>query len=356
MSLLRIGMIGGGWPALQHGAALRHVPGATLTAMCDIDADRRARYVAEFDPPRVHASYEELVADPEIDAVVISLPNFLHFPATMAALAAGKHVLCEKPPTLHAGEMETIRNEANARGLVYAFGRQFRFTPEMLAARASVAAGELGHVYFGKGQWLRLRGYPYWGWFTNRILSGGGAIIDLGVHALDALWFLAGCPRPLSVSAFTGTYFAPSESVDVEDTGFALLRFENDFTVSLEVAWAMNMSDAGAQAVDWTGLETTNTTLHGTRCALQLTPPLRFDVDPSDEKRHRKTSLPIDTNDRFASLPFPVDAFARQMTDFVEAVRTGRPPVCNADQAVTLMRMLDGIYASSAGGHEVRFD
>jgi predicted dehydrogenase len=356
MSALRIGMIGGGWPALQHGAALRHVPGATLAAMCDIDAERRARYVAEFHPPHVYASYEELLADANIDAVVISLPNFLHFPATMAALAAGRHVLCEKPPTLHAGEMEAIRDEARARGLVYAFGRQFRFTPEMLAGRAAIASGELGRIYFGKGQWLRLRGYPYWGWFTNKASAGGGAIIDLGVHALDALWFLAGCPRPLAVSAFTGTYLASSDSVDVEDTGFALLRFENDFTVSLEVAWAMNMSDAGAQAVDWTGLEATNTTIHGTRAALQLTPPMLFDVDPTNEKAHRKTPLATGADDAFAELPFPVDAFARQMADFVEAIRTSRPPVCNADQAVALMRMLDGIYASGASGREVRFD
>jgi predicted dehydrogenase len=356
MNDLRIGIIGGGWPALQHGAALRHVPGAMLAAMCDIDAERRARFATEFDPPRMHASFEELVADPDLDAVVISLPNFLHFPATMAALAEGKHVLCEKPPTLDAGEMEAIRDEARARGLVYAFGRQFRFAPEMLAARKAIAAGELGQVYFGRGQWLRLRGYPYWSWFTNKALAGGGAVIDLGVHALDALWFLAGCPRPLSVSAFTGRFFAPSDSVDVEDTGVALLRFEGNFAVSLEVAWAMNMSDAGALSVDWTGLEAANTTIHGTRAALQLAPAMRFEVDPDTEKRLRKTPLAAHADDVFSTLSHPVDAFARQLADFVEAIRVGRPPLCDADQGVALMRMLDAIYASGASGREVRFD
>lgn len=356
-STLRFGILGAGWPGRQHALGLAHVEGTELRAISELDAARRDAFVAEFSPARAVGRYEDVLADPDIDAVVVSLPNFLHFPATMAALAAGKHVLCEKPPTLTAAEMVQIRAEAARRGLVYAFARQFRFAAEMLGARGLVASGALGRVYFGKGQWLRLRGSPagIGGWFTDRTRAGGGVMIDLGVHALDAVWFLAGCPRPLSASAHLGRYFGPP-GTDVEDSGFAFLRFEGDLSVALELAWAINMSDAGAEAVGWTGLEATNTTLHGTRAALQITPPRLFDVDPRDEKVHRQSPLPALPPDAFTGLPYPTESFARQLTDFCRAVRTGDPPTNNVDQALDLMRMLDAIYRSSAEGREVRID
>ncbi len=347
---LCIGIIGTGWPALQHSRASRHVDGLPLVAACDADAERRERFAAEFAPKRVFAGTDELLAEGEVDAVIVCLPNFLHFPVTMAALAAGKHVLCEKPPTLRLAEVETIRDEARRRGLTYAFGRQFRFESGMIAAREAVRSGRLGRVYFGRGQWLRLRGTPggVGGWFTDQARSGGGAIIDLGVHSLDAVWYLAGCPRLLSVTAHTGSYFPGCG--DVEDTGFAFLRFEGGLIVSLEIAWSMNFGSDGAEASEWWGLEAAHTRLHGDAATLQISPPMLFRGDGG--------SLPIGPRepDRYESLPSPQPAFARQLEDFARAIRTGSAPTNDVDQAVELMKMIDGIYESSARGREVRSD
>src|SRR4029077_13107382 len=120
-----------------------------------------------------------------------------------AALEAGKHVLCEKPPTLNAAEMKMLRNEETRRRLIYCFGRQFRFSTSMRAARALVQEGRLGKIYYAKGTFIRSRGIPVGvgNWFTEKKRAGGGALIDIGVHALDAVWYLMGTPRPVSVAA-----------------------------------------------------------------------------------------------------------------------------------------------------------
>src|SRR5690606_14784515 len=143
--------------------------------------------------------------DPKVEAVVIGLPNYLHFPATMSALRAGKHVLCEKPPTLSAPEMRQVKALADANNLVYFFGRQSRFDGKPVAARRLVDNGALGRIYLARAVFIRARGIPVGigGWFLDRSKAGGGALIDIGVHAIDTAWYLMGCPRPLTVTGQT---------------------------------------------------------------------------------------------------------------------------------------------------------
>lgn len=348
--VVRFGVIGAGWPARQHCAAIAHVPGATLGAVCDVDAERCARFSAEFSAPRRFACYEEMLSEGGIDAVIICVPNFLHVPISMAALESGCHVLCEKPPALSAREMEMIRSEVRVRGLAYAFSRQSRFAAGMLAAREAVHAGRLGQIYYGTGKWVRLRGTPtgVGGWFTSRAGAGGGAIIDLGVHCLDSVWYLAGCPRMLSATAQTGAYFPGAG--EVEDTGMAFMRFEGGLAVSLEIAWSMNLAGQEAAPSEWWGLETIQTRLHGTNAGLQIEPAALWEVHGA---QFTQTPLAL-PEDAYSALPWPVAGFARQLEDFVSAVKESRDPASNVDQAVELMRMLDAIYASSEQGREVR--
>src|ERR1043166_4049170 len=152
---LNIGIIGAGWPGQMHALAIREVEGANLHACADLDDERRAAFKNEYAPAKTCAHYDDLLADRDVDAVVICLPNFLHFPASLAALEAGKHVLCEKPPTMNAAEMKVLRDEANKRGLVYFFSRQYRFTPGMRAAKALVDADRLGKIYHAKAIFIR---------------------------------------------------------------------------------------------------------------------------------------------------------------------------------------------------------
>lgn len=356
---VRFGMIGLGWPGVNHARGLARVEGACLTAASDLTPERREAFAGEFAPRKMYEGYEDLLADPDVDAVVVSLPNFLHFPVTLAAIQAGKHVLCEKPPTLNLAEIETIRDEVQKRGLTYGFGRQLRFSTPMLAAKQAVEEGRLGKIYHARTRWLRLRGIPVGigGWFTNKARSGGGALIDIGIHALDAAWFLAGSPRPLSVSAQVGAFFASTVPgdvrFDVEDSAFAFIRFEGGLAITLESTWAANLEHP-AKPVGST-MEIMDTVLYGDAASLQMDPPAILSADPQDPARILQTPLPADD----PSLPRPemhTLNFHRQIQDFTNAIRTGTPPINHIGQAVDLMKMLMAAYESGATGREVRLD
>src|SRR3954466_4286631 len=157
---LNVGIIGTGWPGQQHALALAKIDHANLYAAAEVDATRRSAFEKEFAPEKSYADYGELLNDPQVDAAIVCLPNFLHFPASLAALEAGKHVLCEKPPTMTAAEMNVLRDEAAKRKLIYYFSRQFRFTPAMCAAKKAVNEGRLGKIYHAKATFVRSRGIP----------------------------------------------------------------------------------------------------------------------------------------------------------------------------------------------------
>ena len=245
---INLGIVGLGWPGQRHAEGIAGSANGRLYACADSNDERRASFVEEFAPEKSFASYEEMLADPALDAVVICLPNFLHFPSSLAALGAGKHVFCEKPPTLNVAEMRVLQEEATKRGRLYFFGRQSRFSPELLAAKQLIEAGRLGEIYFAKAVFIRSRGIPVGigGWFTEKARSGGGAMIDLGVHALDSVWYLMGTPRPLAVSAQVFQKFAHTADVpvnDVEDGAYGMVRFDNGAQVQFEISWAANLTD-----------------------------------------------------------------------------------------------------------------
>ena len=189
-----MGVIGGGWPGQQHARAICASKNTILQALAEPNEQRRAEFAKAYRPLQIHPGYTYLVGDEKVDAVVNCLPNFLDFPVTLAALRAGKHVLCEKPPTSNSAEMRVLHEEAEKLGLVYFFSRQFRFTPAMRMAHDLITRATLGKIYFAEATWIRSRGIPsgIGGWFMEKKRSGGGALIDIGVHALDSAWYPPG--------------------------------------------------------------------------------------------------------------------------------------------------------------------
>jgi predicted dehydrogenase len=346
MKKLKIGIIGTGWPGQMHAQAIRTAPGATLSACADLDKERRAAFQKEYKPERSYADYHELLKDSDIDAVIICLPNFLHFPASLAALEAGKHVLCEKPPTMNAAEMTVLQEEATRRTLVYYFSRQSRFTLEMRAAKALIEEGRLGKIYHAKATFVRTRGIPVGigSWFTEKKRSGGGALIDIGIHALDAVWFLMGTPRPISVSAQVFRNFAHLVDVpvfDVDDAAYGFIRFENGAIVQLETSWAGNLTD-DIPPRQYFGQELINSVVYGTKASVRLHPLTLF-----EDQNGKLVTVPLESKRDEAG------GFELQMRNFVAAVKGEAEATNNADQAVALMEMIDGIYASSELGREV---
>ena len=342
---VRIGVVGAGWPGQQHARAIRASPNAILQALAEPNDERAAEFRATYAPETTHADYSDLLGDADVDAVVICLPNHLHFPATLAALRAGKHVLCEKPPTMNGAEMRVLQEEAEKHGLVYYFSRQFRFTPGMRLARDLIAREQLGKIYFAEAVWVRSRGIPtgIGGWFTDKQRSGGGTLIDIGIHALDSAWYLMGTPRPVSVTASVFQNFkhlVRTPIFDVEDAAFAFIRFANDAVVQLKTSWAGNLTDEIPQG-DVFGRELNNCTVYGDKATVRLKPLTLFsDVDGE------LVDQALEPQDN-------ADSFELQMQNFVDAIRGVAAPINSAQQAVYMMEMLDAIYLSSSSRREV---
>jgi predicted dehydrogenase len=343
---LNVGIIGTGWPGQQHALALAKIGDAKLYAAAEVDPTRRSAFEKEFAPEKSYADYGELLNDPQVGAAIVCLPNFLHFPASLAALEAGKHVLCEKPPTMTAAEMNVLRDEAAKRKLIYYFSRQFRFTPAMRAAKKAIEDGRLGNVYYAQATFIRSRGTPGWGggWFTDKKRSGGGALIDIGIHALDAVWYLMGSPRPVSISAKVFRNFAHLVDVpvfDVEDAAYAFIRFENEAVVQLETCWAGNLTD-DIPPREFFGQEMANSTVYGTKGAVRLKPLTLFEDQNG-------TIVPV----QLEAAEDEPGGFELQLRNFLDAINGTAAPINNADQAVALMEMIDGVYTSSQLGREV---
>jgi predicted dehydrogenase len=346
MREFNLGIIGTGWPGQQHAIAARAVESAHVYACAEVDEMRRSEFQKEYAPEKVFNDYHDLLQDRKVEAAIICLPNFLHFPASLAALEAGKHVLCEKPPTLNAAEMKVLREEAARRGLIYYFSRQFRFTPAMRAAKRAVEEGRLGRIYHARATFVRSRGIPVGvgNWFTEKKRSGGGALIDIGIHALDAVWYLMGTPRPVAVSAQVFQNFPHLVNAgifDVEDAAYAFIRFDNAAIVQLETSWAGNLTD-DVPPRQYFGQESSNSVIYGTKASVRLKPLTLF-----EDRQGALLAVPLE------AVEDERNGFELQLRNFIDAVRGEAIAVNNADQAVALMEMLDGIYASSDLGREV---
>jgi predicted dehydrogenase len=329
---LRVGIIGAGWPAERHADGYRECKDVAIVAVADLDEARRERFARQYGVSWLYGDYRELLANPEIDAVSITLPNFLHRPATLAALDAHKHVLCEKPPAMTRAEARQMADAAASRGRILAYALQRRFTAPMVDLRAAIQSGKLGDVYHARAVWTRAWGVPKGldGWFTDPARAGGGALVDIGVHVLDMAWYLLGCPEPLTVSGQVHHRFP--DLTQTEDAAFTFIRFAGGASLELAASWVL------AQEVDHMGVS-----LYGTLAGARVddTDLELYTVGADGSTRTGKTSA-----DRLAG-------FKGETKNFVAAVRGEAEPCASGEQGVALMAMLEAVYESSQKGREV---
>ena len=186
---VRVGVIGTGRIARTHAAAYKHVARGVLTACTDAVADAAQRF-GEENGLRVFSSAEELLASPDIDAVIIATPNGLHAEQTVAALRAGKHVFCQKPIAMTLDEADRVISESQLHpGQVLQYGFMLRFTPPLDALRARIQNGSLGEPIVSRAAIFGWE--PSAPWFYDP-KQGGGVILDTMVHFADLILWLFG--------------------------------------------------------------------------------------------------------------------------------------------------------------------
>ena len=339
--------LGMGWAHLDGYS--KH-PDCTVSAICDVSKERLDRVGDHFKIPasRRYASVEALLAaakDLKLHAASVVLPNAYHEPVTIQVLRAGLHVLCEKPMAMNAAQARRMIATARKARRTLGINLSFRFVPQSRALKDIVDSGRLGGVYYAHTRWFRQRGLPgLGGWFTTKKLSGGGPVIDLGVHRMDLAMWLMGSPQPVAVSAATydrlGTRIARQEkkTFDVEDIGAALVRFEGGATLTLEASWA-GFPAKGEDMV---------TEIFGSRGGIvQRNLGESYDFEARVYSEEGGSLVETLVKRRLAPAPSPY-------AEFVDALREGRPPLATAEDGLRVQQVLDAIYKSAALGKEVR--
>ncbi|MGQ9630462.1 MAG: Gfo/Idh/MocA family protein [bacterium] len=344
MEKVRIGVVGLG-VGRGHLRNYKACPNAEVVAVCDQDETRLEQFAEEYKVPLRFKDYGEMFASGKLDAVSIALPNFLHAPATIAALKSGLHVLCEKPMATNAREAQRMMDAAKAAGKKLMISFNYRFTEQSQLLKRYIDDGELGEIYFARTGWHRNRGIPKLGsWFGVKSMSGGGPLIDLGVHRLDmALWFM-GHPRPVSVAGATydylGAKFAEERGakLDVEDLAVAFVRFEGNKTLILEASWMTNSEkaeDMFTQLYGTKGGAIQRNVGEGYQFELKV---FREECGAFVEVNPKKVLLNLETTQQH----------------FVNCIIEDREPIAPAQHGVDVMKILDGIYRSSELGREVK--
>ena len=334
---INVGVIGLGM-GMFHLDAYRDCPSAKIAAVCDCDADWVAHVAEERKVPLTFTDYHRMLQDPEIDAVTICLPTARHAEATIEALNAGKHVLCEKPMARNAAEADAMVSAAKATGKVLMISQNQRFTNEAQYLRKAMDERRFGDVYFVRTGWRRTMGslispvYPRGSgtvnrnWF-NQSRAGGGVLRDLGSHMLDLALWLLDFPKiddvfSANYAAFTPDFAAQyGHEADAEDFAAGMIRFDNGASLQLETSFGSYV-EADVVYLD----------LYGTAGGVSL----RNDVLKVFGQDHDAyfTSL-----NRFPSPPGCAQA------DFLRAIQTETPPLVTGQQGAAVIKLLDALYA-----------
>ncbi len=346
---LKFGFIGAG------NISKRHIKNAQalkldLLGVADVNPQVAEDAVKTFGVARAYADYHQMLADRSIEAVVIGTPNKFHAEQAIAALNAGKHVFLEKPMAMNVGESDAILAAHKRSGKVLQMGMMNRFRASVQLLKRFVADGKCGDIYVGQTYWYRRRGIPgFGGWFTTQSMSGGGALIDIGVHMLDLALYLMDFPKPVAVSGFTYNNWkklddyhyigmwgkpVPDGKKDVDDYAVAIVRFDNGASLQVNVSWAINVEFMQPE---------NGVRLMGTRGGVELK---GFDLPHfyGEEVGHL-----VDVKPHFA----PNDPAMEEMLHFVNCITENRQPMPTAEQGRTVQSILDAIYRSSAQKREV---
>jgi len=358
MKSVNIGIVGcGGIANAKHLPALKNIEEVRLTAFCDIIPERAEKAAKEFGTEKaaVYKDYRKLLEDKTIDVVHVLTPNREHCEITVAALEAGKHVMCEKPMAKTYADARKMLEAAERTGKKLTIGYQNRFREDSRFLKAACERGDLGEIYFAKAHAIRRRAVPTWGVFLDEEEQGGGPLIDIGTHALDlTLWMMNNyAPKSVMGSVYKklngngncGNAFGPWEpsKYTVEDSAFGFVTMKNGATIVLESSWALNTLDIGEAM----------TTLCGTKAGADMKDGLRINGDDFGRLFTKKPSLGADGVDFYSGhSAAPQDIEART---WIDAVLYDKPLVVKPEQAIVVTRVLEAIYESAKTGKLITF-
>ena len=330
---MKIAFAGAGYIINIHAKAARTHKDVELAAVVEKFPDKAAALAQKFGIKKHFETMEQLLKTGNADALVIGTPNFMHAPQAIAALNAGVHVMVEKPMAMNTRQAEKMMEASLKSGAKLMVAHCWRFDEDVLWLKRE--SKKLGRIIRTKGYGVHANWGPG-GWFTQKELAGGGALADMGIHALDTVCFLLGDPKPASVYAKIGTHY---KNFDVDDTGVILVEWENGANSYIESGWWQPHMD-GPEAA---------TQLYGLKGFGQLF-PTRLEIPNAKEQ---KVEL-VKSGFKFPRREHcPQSMYDAQMAYFIDCIRSNRTPNPGAAEGIVNMKIVDAAYKSARTGRVV---
>lgn len=341
---VRVGLLGCGAVAqVAHLPAYRRLRNVDLVALCDAEAPKLRALRDRTDVRHAVQSLDQLLAIDEVEAVDICLPSHMHRDAVLQVLAAGRHVLCEKPLALTADDVSEIIAAQRESGRVVLVGMNNRYRDDSILLKRLIEEGALGEIFHGRAAWLRRRDRVRAAdWQYQRTLSGGGVFMDLGIQLLDLVLWLAGYPEPERASA---TFYHHTPDIDVEDTCVVKLTCAGGFTASLEASWRF-LVEPEEQRIDVFGTEGSGNTSVGGGGG-----------EPRLQVFARRGGSLVDvtpTSRRPRDHPY-LESYEREIAFFAEVV-AGREEMPPLEEQLALARAVEAIARSAEEGREAEVE
>lgn len=358
--MLKAGIVGcGGIANGKHMPAIKRVGEIAMVAFCDIIEEKAVKAKAEYgsEDARIYTDYKELLEKEEgLDVIYVLTPNRSHCEISVAALKAGKHVMCEKPMAKTYEEAKLMVETAKETGKLLTIGYQSRYRGDSIYLKKACQEGELGEIYYAKAHAIRRRAVPTWGVFLNEFEQGGGPLIDIGTHALDlTLWMMDNYEpelvvgstfKKLSDQTETGNAWGDwnRDEFTVEDSAFGFIKMKNGATIYLESSWALNSLE----------VDEAKTSLSGTLAGADMKDGLRI----NKVKHNRQIVEKVDLNGGGVAFFDSVGGRPEDLEQkvFVDAINKGTDLVVKPEQAMVVTQILEAIYESSKTNKPVYFN
>lgn len=346
MDKIKLGLIGlGTLTEKVHMKNLHKMTNVSIQAVVDANRDRAKSFSQKYEIEKFYTDAHECLSEVPLDGVLICTPNNSHIPLAKLAAKHRIHVFIEKPIGIYAEEVEEFLHIAEENNIKTMVGMPYRFRRDIKIAKNYIESGRLGDIYYAKVTYHRQRGTPQ-GWFTDKAFSGGGALMDIGVHMLDVTWFLLGEPAVHSISGhavnglgdYNTKYISSWKSADevekvfnVDDFSSAWIRFKNDSVLSLETSWAVNGKSSDGLDIQ----------LFGTKGGLSLSPLTIYEEEDQILMKKQPTFT-------------EVDMFYKELAHFVTSIREEQNPIISGEQGYKILKMLQAIYESSEMKKEIK--
>ena len=313
---LRAVVLGYGFIGAMHVEAAASIPDVEIVGVSGHRLDPATAFAKRWGVDRVTDDWAGLCAEPDVDLVIIGTPNSLHAEQAIHALGHGKHVLVEKPMATTVGDADRMIEAAARAGRTLAVGHMWRYHSDVIALRSRIVAGEVGRVVRTHG-WGVHAGWGPSGWFTDPALAGGGALIDMGIHAIDTARFLLGDPAPVRVAASIGV--GEYGDYDVDDDGVVTIDWDDGARSTVEFGWWQPR--LGGLEADTEVLGTAGT--------------------------DRIWTMPLPPPDGYVHCAVPM--YTAQLADVARACRTGAEPVASSAVGRTALAVVEQAYAAARG-------